>query len=236
MDDTGDSIKAGNAAWSFGGDVSEHFDAHVEKSVPLYHEGHDLIGKLSDFFLNDGSLVYELGCSTGALSQRLLARHAQKDIRGIGVDREESMVAKARERCAAMPNFSAVVADIVDVEFEPTDLIVAYYTMQFTRTRNRQLIFDRVYEALNWGGAFVLFEKVRAPDARFQDMMTAIYTDYKLDRGYQAEEIVAKARSLKGILEPFSTQGNYDLLQRAGFVDVMTVMKYVSFEGILAIK
>ena len=236
MGDAGDSIRAKNSAWSFGGDVSEHFDAHVEKSVPLYHEGHDLVAKLSDFFLNDGSTCYELGCSTGALSEQILARNAHKDIKCIGVDLEESMIEKARERCASQSKFTGVVGDIAEIEFEPADLIVAYYTMQFTRPRNRQLIFDRLYEALNWGGALVLFEKVRAPDARFQDMMTALYTDYKLDRGYQADEIVAKARSLKGVLEPFSTQGNYDLLKRAGFVDIMTVMKYVSFEGILAIK
>ncbi|MEK7298654.1 MAG: methyltransferase, partial [Candidatus Margulisiibacteriota bacterium] len=41
---------------------------------------------------------------------------------------------------------------------------------------------------------------------------------------------------LKGVLEPFSTQGNLDLLKRAGFVDVTSVMKYICFEGFLAIK
>jgi len=236
MDDTGDSIQAKNSAWSFGGEVSEHFDAHIEKSVPLYHEGHDLIGKLSDFFLSDDSVCYELGCSTGALSHKILTRNEHKKVEYVGIDLEESMIEKARKRCSDQENFSGVVSDILDIEFEPADLIIAYYTMQFTRPKHRQLIYDRIYNALNWGGAFVLFEKVRAPDARFQDMMTAIYTDYKIDRGYQAEEIVAKARSLKGVLEPFSTQGNCDLLNRAGFVDMMTVMKYVSFEGYLAIK
>ena len=97
-------------------------------------------------------------------------------------------------------------------------------------------MFDRIFNALNWGGGFLLFEKVRAPDARFQDMMSAIYTDYKLDNGYNSEEIIAKSRSLKGVLEPFSTQGNLDLLKRAGFVDIMTIMKFISFEGFLAIK
>jgi tRNA (cmo5U34)-methyltransferase len=81
-----------------------------------------------------------------------------------------------------------------------------------------------------------LFEKVRGADARFQDMMTAIYTDFKLDQGYNPDEIISKSRSLKGVLEPFSTQGNLDLLKRAGFVDVMTIMKWVCFEGFLAIK
>jgi len=125
---------------------------------------------------------------------------------------------------------------LIEIEFEKADLIVSNYTMQFTKPKNRQILFDRIYSALNWGGGFLLFEKVRAPDARFQDMMTAIYTDYKIEQGYSAGEIVSKTKSLKGVLEPFSTQGNLDLLKRAGFVDIMTVMKYACFEGFLAIK
>jgi tRNA (cmo5U34)-methyltransferase len=77
---------------------------------------------------------------------------------------------------------------------------------------------------------------VRTPDARFQDIATSLYNDYKLSRGYTGDEIVAKSRSLKGVLEPFSTEGNLGLLARAGFEDVMTVLKYVNFEGFLAIK
>ena len=102
--------------------------------------------------------------------------------------------------------------------------------------RIRQDLLNRVYEALNWGGAFILFEKVRAPDARFQDIASGVYTDFKLENGFDPAEIVNKTRSLKGVLEPFSTQGNLDLLGRAGFVDIMTVMKYIPFEGFLAIK
>ena len=37
-------------------------------------------------------------------------------------------------------------------------------------------------------------------------------------------------------MEPFSTQGNIDLMKRAGFVDIMPVSKWVCFEGFLAIK
>jgi hypothetical protein len=119
---------------------------------------------------------------------------------------------------------------------EPCDLVVAYYTVQFIRPRFRQPLFDRVFEALNWGGAFVLFEKVRGPDARFQDMLTALYDDYKREQGYDDREIMGKARSLRGVLEPYTSQANVDYLRRAGFSDVMPVMKYLGFEGILAIK
>ena len=227
----GDAIQTANARWTFGGDVSSKFDEHVERSVPLYGEGHDLVVKLSDFFVQDDSTVYELGCSTGALLAALAERHADRPARFVGIDREQGMVDRATARLGEVR-----CQDLLDIELEPADLIVSYYTLQFVRPKHRQLLFDRIYKALHWGGAFLLFEKVRAPDARFQDICAAVYSDYKLDRGYDPEEIVAKARSLKGVLEPFSTEGNLDLLSRAGFVDSMSVLKYVCFEGFLAIK
>lgn len=45
----GNQIVADNANWSFGGEVAVSFDAHVEKSVPLYHEGHQLAARIADF-------------------------------------------------------------------------------------------------------------------------------------------------------------------------------------------
>ena len=114
--------------------------------------------------------------------------------------------------------------------------MISYYTLQFVPPRLRQGIINKIYENLNWGGGFIFFEKVRGPDARFQDMLISLYTDFKIEQGYGPNEIIAKARSLKGVLEPFSTQGNLDLLKRAGFVDTMTVFKYCCFEGFLAIK
>ena len=232
----GDSIIADNANWSFGGNVSKTFDSHVSKSVPLYREGHDFIAKISDFFLNDDSICYDLGCSTGELVHVLVNRNKNKTVKFIAIDREDGMVEEARKKNKELKNVVVMKSDLVDIDFEKADLIVSYYTMQFVKPKNRQIMFDRIFNALNWGGGFLLFEKVRAPDARFQDMMSAIYTDYKLDNGYNSEEIIAKSRSLKGVLEPFSTQGNLDLLKRAGFVDIMTVMKFISFEGFLAIK
>ena len=97
-------------------------------------------------------------------------------------------------------------------------------------------IINKIYKSLNWGGAFIIFEKTRGSDARFQDIFTTLYADYKLQQGYSPSEIIGKTRSLKGVLEPFSSQGNLDMLRRAGFKDIITVMKYLGFEGCLCIK
>ncbi|KPM33417.1 Type 12 methyltransferase [Croceitalea dokdonensis DOKDO 023] len=233
---TGDKISTLNANWSFSGDVPKNFDNHVSKSVPLYVEGHDLICRLSDFFISDKSKCYEIGSSTGELTKKIALHNNHKEIKVTGIEPIHEMVEVASQKCKENSNISFLTEDILNVELEKSDLIVSYYTIQFIKPRVRQLVFNKIYESLNWGGAFILFEKVRACDARFQDIMTALYTDYKLEQGYNEKEILSKTRSLKGVLEPFSTQGNLDLLKRAGFVDITSVMKYVSFEGFLAIK
>lgn len=236
MPKVGDVIEADNANWHFGGAASRHFDQHARRSIPHYEACHDLTLALSDFFLGEDSLAYDVGCATGALLDGLAARHARRRLRLVGIDAEADMVEVARRRTSACRSIEIVHGDVADFAFERCDLVAACYTLQFVPPRARQQVFDRLYAALNWGGALILFEKVRAPDARFQDIMTALYTDYKLQQGYSGDEIVAKSRSLKGVLEPFSREGNLGLMQRAGFTDITTVFKYVCFEGFLAIK
>lgn len=236
MAKVGDVIDAGNARWRFSGNASTHFDAHVARSVPYYADCHALVAELSDFFLTPGTRCYDLGCSTGTLLGRLAERHGDRDVHFTGIDIEPDMLAIARDRYGALDALSFEQADIVHAEFPPADLAIAFYTLQFVPPRHRQDVFDRIYASLNWGGGLLLFEKVRAPDARFQDMMSAVYTDFKTGQGYTDDEILAKSRSLKGVLEPFSREGNLGLLERAGFTDVMTVFKYVCFEGFLAVK
>lgn len=233
----GQNITADNAAWSFGGDVPATFVDHIKQSVPLYELGHALICQLSDFFVKRESRVYEIGTSTGELLRKL-AQHnrAKAGAQFFGFDIEPEMVAQARKHCADTPSIKVLLEDARLADLDKADLIVSYYTMQFMPPAHRQEMFDKIYERLNWGGAFIMFEKVRAPDARFQDLIMQLYNEFKLQNGFTSEEIVEKSRSLKGVLEPFSTRGNLDLMARAGFTDVTTVQKYLCFEGFLAIK
>ena len=99
------------------------------------------------------------------------------------------------------------------INFLKSNIIYSFYTIQFIHPSKRQALFNKIYKSLKWGGAFLMFEKVRANDARFQDMMTQIYMDYKIKQGFNEKEIIQKSRSLKGVMEPFSTKGNYDLLK-----------------------
>ena len=231
----GDGIKVSNAGWVFDKKVVKNFESHVSRSVPFYNEGHDIICELSDFFLKKNSNCYDLGCSTGTLLKKLSdINSSKKNINYFGIDVEAPMVKKAKGK--KIKNCKISKNDLLKVELKKSDLIIAYYTVQFINPRSRQVIINKIFKSLNWGGAFLLFEKVRAPDARFQDIISLVYNEFKLKNLYSPGDIISKSRSLKGVLEPFSTRGNLDLLKRAGFKDITTVMKYLCFEGFLAIK
>ena len=233
----GNDIETKRASWSFDGNVADTFVDHVRQSVPMYDAGHELVTSISDYFIRDESTCYEIGTSTGELLRKLARHHPHKPgVRWIGIDPVEAMVVKAKAHCADLANVEVICDDALTHTFDKADLFVSYYCVQFVQPRHRQDLINRIYERLHWGGALIMFEKVRGPDARFQDMSVALYNDFKARKGFSADEILNKTSSLKGVLEPFSTEGNLGLLRRAGFTDIMSVMKWVCFEGFLAIK
>ena len=234
---TGDNISSEFSDWSFKGNVYKNFDQHINKSVPLYLETHQLYLHLSDFFLHDNSKILDLGCSTGVFLSNLYDRHKNnsKKIKFIGIDSIKEMINFCKKK-NKKKKISFLKKDIHNINFKNSSIISSFYTIQFISPKKRQDLINKIYRGLNWGGAFFMVEKVRGPDARFQDIFNQIYVEYKLSKGYSPNQIVNKSNSLKGILEPFSSKANIDMLKRSGFKDINTVFKYSCFEGYLAIK
>lgn len=231
----GNKIKMQRAAWNFSGSVAKYFDAHIKKSVPLYQWSHKLGLILSDFFVKKNSNIYDLGCSTGVFLNEISKYHKSKNVNLYGIDEIGQMINYSKKKYKNK-NLKFIKKDILKLKFKKSDLVTSFYTIQFMNASKRQTIFNKIYKSLNWGGAFIFFEKVRAPDARFQDIMTQAYTEFKLENNFTPSEIIQKSISLKGVLDPFSTKENLLFLKRAGFKDYMTIFKYINFEGFIAIK
>lgn len=64
--------------WTLRGNVSRLFDEHITKSVPLYYQTNWLSLEISDYFLKDNSIVYDLGCSTGTFLKALQLRNKSR--------------------------------------------------------------------------------------------------------------------------------------------------------------
>lgn len=228
-------ILAKNASWSFGKKVPKKFTKHIKQSVPFYENGHNLISEISDFFLKNNSVVYDIGSSTGTLLNKLQNRHKNKNIEYYGIETVKEMISQAKKE-NLNKKIKYINKDIKKTKLKKSNFILSYYTIQFISPEYRQEIINKIYKSLNWGGAFIMFEKIRASDARFQDIFQQVYNEYKLGNKFTEKEIINKSRSLKGILEPFSDFGNRGLLKRAGFKDTISIFQWNCFKGYLSIK
>jgi tRNA (cmo5U34)-methyltransferase len=235
----GSNIKAsGIGGFSFKGSTVKYFEEHIIKSIPFFKESHQLISKLSTFFITNKSIVYDLGCSTGMVSRAIVDLNYNKDFKILSLDSSKDMIGAAKKKNNKIYNnkIKYVHCDVLKKKFKKSDLIISNYFIQFIHPKKRQLVFNKIYKSLNYGAGFIFFEKTRGPDARFQDIFTQLYNEYKADEGFTEKEILNKSKSIRGFLEPFTEKENFNFLIRAGFKDYVTIFKYYSFQGFLAIK
>ena len=227
-------ITSSRSNWKFDKKVVESFEAHINSSVPFYKVSHDLTVKMSDFFIKDKSICYDLGCSKGNLLKDIQKRHFKKKINLIGIDESKEMIKSAKKNNTNKIKFLS--KNLVDFNYQNSDFITSLYTLQFIQPKFRQKLIDKLYSSLNWGGGLVLFEKIRGNDARFQDILNFSYFDFKTEQKLSPIEILNKEISLRSVLEPYTISANLDFLKRAGFKDIMPISQYLCFVGFLAIK
>ena len=188
---------------------------------------------MSDFFIKNKSVYYDLGCSKGNLLRDVETRHIKKKIDLIGIDESKEMIKSAKKKSEKI---KFLCKNLVDFNYQKNDFITSLYTLQFVQPRYRQKLINRLYSSLNWGGGLVLFEKIRGNDARFQDILNFSYFDFKAEQKLSPIDILNKEISLRSILEPYTIDANVNYLKRAGFKDIMPICQYLCFVGFLAIK
>ncbi len=79
-------------------------------------------------------------------------------------------------------------------------------------------------------------EKLLAEEGRFDDMWVELYWDFKKRQGLTDDQILYKARSIRGVLRPITLTENIRLLRDSGFNSIDVFLKWYNFAGILAIK
>jgi tRNA (cmo5U34)-methyltransferase len=144
------------------------------------------------------------------------------------------MIERASRRREASDSIRFVVSPVEDLKFDRADLAICFYTLQFVPVRHRLAVLTRLRRALEPHGVLILFEKILASTGREQDIAEAAYFEFKRRRGFSDDEILAKRRSLRGVLQSFTAVENYALLQQAGFTDLVQVFRWLIFDGVIA--
>ena len=227
------NINSKRSSWKFDAKVAKNFKSHAEKSIPFYNLSHDIVESLSEYFVKKNSICYDLGCSQGLLLKKIFLKNKEKKPHMIGIDNSKDMISLAKK------NFNKAVylkKNLNEIKFKKNDFMISLYTIQFVEPKYRQALINNIYKSLNWGGAFVFFEKIRGSDSRFQDLLTFLYFDFKRKNGLKDNQILNKEISLRSVLEPYTINENISFLKRAGFKDIMPISQYLNFVGFLAIK
>ena len=224
-----------NKKWNFDTNISG-FPIHIRKSVPFYEEGHNLILDFSDYFIQEKSVVYELGCSHGELSFKLAKKFQKiKSTNFIGIDLSKKMINYASKHYK-FDNLEYIYDDIVDYNFQKSDFFVCYYTLQFLSAPQKKRLIKKIYTSLNPGGCLIIFDKVFYDQTTLYQKFQNAYENFKLRNKLTIEEIYLKNKSLIGIMKSLKSSELKKLFKNVGFKSIELIFKCHFFEGYIVIK
>ena len=92
-----DTLSLVEKTWRFDNKVAKKFDTHVNQSIPHYLDLQSYTVKLSEWFLKDNTLVYDLGCSTGETIKQILSLNISTKFSVMGFDNSQKMIELAKE-------------------------------------------------------------------------------------------------------------------------------------------
>lgn len=215
----------------------EGFDNHIDQSVRGYSNLWSDILKFSEYFVEDGCSVIDIGCSTGKL---LKAMKKQNDkfaskVSYKGIEIEEDFFSDLKDE----ENLKFYKQDVRSFDWitggSNNCLTTSIFSLQFMPKRNRQIIVDRIYESLVKGGAFIFSEKIYSEHSQLQEMMQFCYYDYKR-KFYGAEELLDKEQNLRHLMKPLTYEEIIEMCRTAGFEIVQPFWQNFNFIGVICIK
>lgn len=224
--------------FSFNTRVVEVFDDMISRSIPCYQEVQKITRVLAKRYYQEGTLLYDLGCSTGTTLRNLCDVLEENKTCCIGVDSSLPMLKKASLKLAAFEDSHDIELrheQLQSLSFAPSSFVISHYTLQFLPDSERLPILKNIYQSLVPGGAFIFSEKVRSDSPEDQEYLDSLYDEFKFESGYTREEIQRKKKALQNILSPLTLEENLSLLKLAGFQKPQVLIQGLQFVTILGL-
>ena len=222
--------------FEFDEEVAAVFDDMLKRSVPFYSESQNI----TEFFalkqLENGGVLYDLGCSTASLLLNI-QRKLKNEATLIGLDNSEAMLEQARKKCEAYgANIEVENADILEYKYEKADVFVSNYTLQFIRPLVREELIKKIATSLKKDGIFIFSEKVISHHSKLNKDLIECYYDFKKTQGYSEYEIMQKREALENVLVPYSEDENIKMALNNGFSHCEVIFRWANFATFIAIK
>jgi tRNA (cmo5U34)-methyltransferase len=215
------------------------FDDMVTRSVPHYLEIQRMIGELASEYAKQGTVIYDLGCSTGT---SLINMDATVDpaIKFIGLDDSDEMLTKCKGNLlsAGMKrDFDLLQVDLnKGVQISNASVVVLCLTLQFIRPLYRVNLLEQIRAGMVDGGCLILVEKILGETAGTNRNFIKYYYDFKKRNHYSEMEIAQKREALENVLVPYKISEDIEMLEVAGFTAPEVFFKWYNFAGMIAFK
>ncbi|HNT20710.1 MAG TPA: carboxy-S-adenosyl-L-methionine synthase CmoA [Saprospiraceae bacterium] len=225
--------------FKFGAQVAHVFDDMVNRSVPFYGEIQRMMAELAADRAVEGTMVYDLGCSTGTTMIGMNTM-VNPSIKFIGIDDSSEMLRKCDEKLKSIGfsrPYELINTDLnAGVQISNASVVVLCLTLQFVRPINRERLLKKILSGINPGGSLILVEKILAEESGFNRDFIKYYYNYKRRNQYSEMEISQKREALENVLIPYKLSEDISLLRDVGFDHCEVFFKWYNFMGLIATK
>lgn len=225
------------SAFEFDEEVASIFPDMAKRSIPMYEEVHRLHVSMLHHRFTEGSVVVDVGSSTGMLFEEMErqsgARIPDLGIRGVAIDSSAAMVEKIKQK-----NFGVYtkVGDISEMDDLPekADVMCALYVLQFVPVEKKKQAFDWLVRNTKIGGCIILGQKETPPPDWVTILETGYYS-FRRDNGYTQEEIAAKTKALQSSMWTSTNEWLREGLESRGVLYVET-SRWLQFSTYLGVR
>jgi len=223
--------------FTFDQKVVDVFDDMVLRSVPGYKQMIELIGLAGRKYPVINSNVYDLGCSTGAVTLSIASNLKSESVKIFSIDNSQEMIEQCGKNLSGTEtNIQYICDDIENIQFENASLIVLNLTLQFINPKNRSDLIERIFKSLLPGGALIISEKIIHENEEINKSLISLHESFKRENGYSETEIAQKRKAIEDVLIPESIEQHLKRLSDAGFKKPLVQMQCINFASFLAVK
>jgi len=199
------------------------YDKVIGRICPDYEDG---LNALVRGIPANARSILEIGAGTGNLTARIAQAFPQARI--LGIDSDESMLARASPKLRQYPNVELVNRAAQDASYDDTYTVASSLVFHLMTRKARKRTLENIYNS--HVRSMVVFDRVRGETMTEEEMFLTYFALQLVGKGLPDElraQLTAESRSrspprLSGIRKEFEDHGfKFDVLRKAwrhGFV------------------
>jgi len=208
------------------GQGAEDYDRQRKHVIPRLDDLYQILGDLASTNTHQPRIL-DLGAGTGLLTSYIYDRHPQGYFTLLDIS--EEMINIARDRFKNVQHFDYVVADYTIHKFQESfDLIVSSLSIHHLKHRDKQFLYQKIYDLLNPEGIFLNADQVLGPNPANEAEYQRNWME-KIQVGSLSESEKKIILDRMELDNPATLNDNLKWLKNIGYRDVDVYYKYYNF-------